>query len=55
MTVKNLKEWEERVRKAMEPPATQGGQGFSPNIQRMRQTAKRRPIPTRRRPPAGRF
>lgn len=43
MVVKNLKEWDDRVRKAMEPP-TQAGQGFSPAIQRMRQTAtKRRP------------
>ncbi len=42
--VDTLKEWEDRVRKAMKPQATQSGQGFSPDIQKMRQTAsKRRP------------
>ncbi len=47
--VDTLKEWEDRVRKAMKPQTAQAGRGFSPGIQRMRQTAsKRRPTPARR-------
>ena len=48
MTVKTLKEWEERVRKAMEPPATQAGPTFAPGIEKMRQTAKGKRLPVAR-------
>jgi len=48
MTVKNIKEAEARIRKAMEPPATQAGPTFAPSIQKMRQTAKGKRLPTAR-------
>lgn len=54
MTVKNLKEAEERIRAAMQPLTAQG-QGFSPGIQRMRQGARQtRPVPARRQLPVAR-
>lgn len=39
--VKTLKDAEERIRKAMQPPAQNAGQGFAPGVQRMRQAARR--------------
>lgn len=42
MTVKTLKEAEDRIRAAMETKTAQGGQGFSPAIQRIRQSAQMR-------------
>jgi len=42
MTVKTLKEAEGRIRKAMEAKTAQGGQGFSPAIQKIRQAAQQR-------------
>ena len=50
MVVKNLKEAEERIRKAMMPPQTNQGRGFSPAIQGLRQTAQNRRPATPRRP-----
>lgn len=42
-------EFDRRVREAMKPPTAQAGQGFSPSINRIRQTARqRRPMPARR-------
>ncbi len=46
--VKTLKEAEDRIRAAMKPQQGVGGNGFSPNIQNIRQAAKRRPLPARR-------
>ena len=48
--VDNLKEAEERIRKAMVPLTKEGGQKFSPGINRMRQSARHRtPQPVKRR------
>ncbi len=45
-------EFDRQVEEAMETPTAQGGQGFSPGIQKMRQTAsKRKPLPARRQLP----
>lgn len=52
--VKDLKEWEGRVRAAMKPPEVQQS-NFSPGIQDIRKTAnKRRPQPRGRQLPTAR-
>ncbi len=53
--VKTLKEAEDRIRIAMVPPQTNQGDGFSPGIQKIRQTTRqRKPMPTRRQLPMAR-
>lgn len=48
-------EFDRRVRDAMKPPVAQGGQGFAPGLQRIRQTAgQTRPMPARRQLPMAR-
>ena len=55
MVVKNLKEADDRIRKAMMPPQTNQGRGFSPGIQGLRRTAQqRRPQRPRRQLPIAR-
>lgn len=46
--VRTLKEAEDRIRKAMLPPVAQAGQGFSPTIERLRQTVAKRKLPMSR-------
>ena len=42
-------EFDKQVEEAMNPSSAQAGGGFSPSIQKMRETAsKRKPLPTRR-------
>ena len=48
-------EFDRQVEEAMQPATAQGGQGFAPGIQKMRQTAsKRKPLPVRRQLPIAR-
>lgn len=45
--VKDLKEWDDRVRKAMIPPVPEATNNFSPGIQGIRKTAGKRRPPSR--------